>query len=183
MLMAQAAGAWTLADLDRLPDDGNRYEVIDGELFVTPAPSPVHEVLAAALQDLLQPYVKKEQLGRAYTGKSVIQTKKSQVEPDLLVRAVPQPIPEEWPAMPTPILVVEVLSGITQRRDQIQKRAFYLRSGVAEYWIVNRWDRTIQSITANADDMIADKHLSWHPAGASTALDIKVAEFFRSVLG
>ncbi|MBC8087299.1 MAG: Uma2 family endonuclease, partial [Phycisphaerae bacterium] len=108
--MAQAAGAWTLADLYRLPDYGNKYEVIDWELFVTPAPSPVHEVLATALHELLQPYVHQEQLGRVYMAKSVIQTKKSQVEPDLMVRKTPRPIPEKWPEMPTPILVVEVLS-------------------------------------------------------------------------
>lgn len=181
MLMAQA-GAWTPTDLDRLPDDGNTYEVIDGELFVTPAPSPVHEVLAAALQELLQPYVRLEQLGRVYMAKSVIQTKKSQVEPDLMVRKTPRPIPEKWPAMPTPILVVEVLSGITRQRDQAEKRAFYLRTGVAEYWIVNRWDRTIQVITANAD-VVVDTQFVWHPNGANTALVIDVSEFFRSVLG
>ena len=183
MLMAQATGAWTLADLDRLPDDGNRYELIDGELFVTPAPSPVHEVLAAALQELLQPYVHKERLGRAYMAKSVIQTKKSQVEPDLMVRITPRPIPEKWPEMPIPILVVEVLSGITRRRDHVEKRAFYLRSGVAEYWIVNRWDRTIVVISRDADDVTADTQLTWHPTGAESALVIDVAEYFRSVLG
>ena len=183
MLMAQATGAWTLAELDRLPDDGNKYELIDGELFVTPAPSPVHEVLATFLRELLDPYVHKEQLGRAYMAKSVIQTKKSQVEPDLMVRITPRPIPEKWPEMPTPILVVEVLSGITRRRDHVEKRAFYLRNGVAEYWIVNRWDRTIAVVTPSAKDVIADTQLTWHPSGASTALVIDVADYFRSVLG
>lgn len=183
MLMAQAAGAWTLADLDRLPDDGNRYEVIDGELFVTPAPSPVHEELAAALHELLLPYVQHEQLGRVYIAKSIIQTQKSQVEPDLMVRKTPQPIPEKWLEMPTPILVVEVLSGITSRRDQIEKRAFYLRSGVAEYWIVNRWDRTIRVISASADDVTVDTQFMWRPTGASNPLVIDVAKFFRTVLG
>lgn len=182
MLMAQAAGAWTLADLDRLPDDGNTYEVIDGELFVTPAPSPVHEQLAAALHELLLPYVQREQLGQVYTGKSVIQTQKSQVEPDLMVRKMPRPIPETWPELPTPILVVEVLSGITQRRDQVEKRAFYLRTGVANYWIVNRWDRTIRVISANDADVTIGTEFTWHPRGAANALVVNVEEFFRRVL-
>lgn len=183
MLMAQAAGAWTLADLDRLPDDGNAYEVIDGELFVTPAPSPVHEVIAMRLRKILEPYVIAEELGDVYSASSVIQTEGSQVEPDLMVRKTPRPIPETWHEMPTPILVVEVLSGITRRRDRVEKRAFYLRTGVAEYWIVNRWDRTIRVIKSNADDATANLHLTWHPPGASSALVIDVAEFFRAVLG
>ena len=183
MLMAQATGAWTLADLDRLPDDGNTYELIDGELFVTPAPSPVHEVLATALRELLDQYVREEGLGRAYMAKSVIQTEGSQVEPDLMVRKTPRILPEKWPEMPTPVLVVEVLSGITRRRDHVEKRAFYLRNGVAEYWIVNRWDRTIVVISRDADDVIAETHFTWHPTGAKSALVIDVAEYFRSVLG
>ncbi|MEO7362765.1 MAG: Uma2 family endonuclease [Gemmatimonadaceae bacterium] len=181
--MAQAAGAWTLADLDRLPDDGNRYELIAGELFVTPAPSPAHEVLATVLKELLDPYVRQERLGRAFLGKSVIQTEGSQVEPDLMVRQTPKILPEKWPEMPLPILVVEVLSAITRRRDHVEKRAFYLRNGVAEYWIVNRWDRTVDVVTPNADDVVVDTQLTWHPNGASSALDIDVAEYFRSVLG
>ena len=97
-----------------------------------------------------------ERLGGVYTPSSVIQTNNSQVKPDLMVRKTPRPIPEKWPAMPTPILVVEVLSGVTHRRDQIEKRAFYLRTGVSEYWIVNRWDRNIQVITAFSADVTVD---------------------------
>jgi len=183
MLMAQATGAWTLADLDRLPGDGNRYELIDGELFVTPAPAPAHEVLATALRELLDPYVRKERLGSVYMAKSVIQTEGSQAEPDLMVRKTPRILPEKWPEMPIPIHVVEVLSAITRRRDHVEKRAFYLRNGVAEYWMVNRWDRTIHVVTPNAEDVEADRLLTWHPRGASTALVIDVAEYFRSALG
>ena len=64
MLMAQATGAWTLADLDRLPDDGNRYELVDGDLFVTPAPSPAHEELVYALRAILDPFTRAQRIGR-----------------------------------------------------------------------------------------------------------------------
>jgi len=69
MLMAQASSAWTLADLDRLPDDSNKYELVDGDLFARPASSPVHEVLATALRELLDPYVRLERSGRVYVAK------------------------------------------------------------------------------------------------------------------
>lgn len=117
-----------------------------------------------------------------YAGKSVIQTQESQVEPDLMVRETPRSIPEKWPEMPTPILVVEVSSGVTHRRDRVEKRAFYLRKGVAHYCSVNRWDRTIRVITANGDDVTVSTQFTWHPTGASNAILIDVAEFFRTVL-
>ncbi len=132
MLMAQTTCVWTLADRDRLPDDGNRYELVTGELFVTPAPSPGHEMLSTALRYLLDPYVLAHTHGRVYTPHSVVRTRGSQVEPDLIVRPPLATLPEQWEAMPTPLLVVEVLSRTTRRRDQEQKRNFYLAIGVKD---------------------------------------------------
>src|ERR1044072_5630002 len=63
MRMALDTRAWTVADLERMPDDGQRYEVIDGELFVTPAPALRHQDAIAALYLLLAPYVEKERVG------------------------------------------------------------------------------------------------------------------------
>lgn len=183
MLMAQITGAWTLAALDRLPDDGNTYELVDGELFVTPAPSPAHEYLASALRAILEPYVKAQRLGKVYSPSSVIRTGGSEVEPDLMVRPAPSTPPNTWEEMPIPLLVVEVLSKTTRRRDHAQKRAFYLRSGVAEYWIVDGEHRTIRVVTPNADDVVPDSKLVWQPTGASEALEIDVAAYFREALG
>lgn len=64
MLMALSTSAWTLAELDRLPDDGNKYELVDGELFVTPAPSPAHEQLASVLHAILGSCVRAHRLRR-----------------------------------------------------------------------------------------------------------------------
>ncbi len=125
MLMAPATTAWTLAELDRLPDDGNKYELIDGTLFVTPAPSPAHEQLASVLHAILGPYVAAERLGHVYTPRAVVRANGSEVEPDLMVRPATPTLPETWEHMPTPLLVVEILSQTTRRRDQEQKRAFY----------------------------------------------------------
>jgi len=183
MLMAHKTGAWTLAQLDRLPDDGNKYELVDGELFVTPAPSPAHEALAGELIWILLPYVKAQELGRLVFPRSVVRREGSEVEPDLMVRPVTPTRPTTWAEMPTPSLVVEILSRTTRRRDNEQKRAFYLRIGVAEYWIVDRFDRTIRIITANADDMVCDTTLVWCPSGATEALHIDVPAFFLAALG
>ena len=94
MLMALATRAWTLAELDRLPDDGNKYELVEGELFVTPAPSPAHERLSSVLYSILLPYVRKERLGDIYTPRAVVRTNGSEVEPDLTVRPYVSTVPE-----------------------------------------------------------------------------------------
>jgi Uma2 family endonuclease len=183
MLMAPATSAWTLAELDRLPDDGNKYELIDGELFVTPEPSPAHERLALVMHRILSPYVRAENLGDVYTPRAVVRAERSEVEPDLMVRRTPHPLPEKWAQMPTPSLVVEILSRTTQRRDQEQKRSFYLRIGVAEYWMVDRWSRSIQDVRPDTADIVAESVLEWRPSGARESLRIDVAAYFDEALG
>ena len=183
MLMAQTTPAWTLAELDRLPDDGNKYELVDGELFVTPAPSPAHEALATELLDILFPYVKAQRLGSLVFPRSVVRQKGSEVEPDMMVRPSTPTHPKTWAEMPTPLLVVEILSRTTRRRDNEQKRAYYLRIGVAEYWIVDRFTRTIHVITPNADDVVCELELVWFPSGATEALQVDVAAYFLAAVG
>ncbi len=183
MHMALATRPWTLAELDRLPDDGSTYELVDGELFVTPAPCTAHEELASTLLSMLVPYVRAQQLGRVYTPRAVVRTAESQVEPDLMVRPAADTLPSTWAEMPTPLLVVEILSGTTRRRDHEQKRAFYMRIGVAQYWIVDRWSRTIRVVRNDTEDLIADTALTWQPDGAHDALRVDVSAFFTDALG
>jgi len=183
MLMALSTRPWTLAELDRLPDDGNKYELVDGELFVTPAPSPAHEQLVAVLLGLLVPYVQAEQLGRVYTPRAVVRTDDSEVEPDLMVRPATPTLPTKWDEMPTPLLVVEIFSRTTRRRDEHQKRRFYQRIGVGEYWMVDRWSRTIRVVRGDVIDQTAQSVLEWHPIGAREPLRIDVAAYFDEALG
>ncbi len=183
MLMALSTSAWTLAQLDRLPDDGNKYELVDGELFVTPAPSPAHEELASVLHGILAPYVLAHALGRVYTPRAVVRTNESEVEPDLMVRPAMPTLPKQWAEMPMPLLVVEILSRTTQRRDREQKRGFYRRIGVAEYWMVDRWDRCIHVVRREGTDHVADSRLHWQPDGATEALQMDVAAYFDEALG
>ncbi len=183
MLMAPATSAWTMADLDRLPDDGNKYELVDGELFVTPAPSPAHERLALVMREILSPYVRAQRLGEVHTPRAVVQAEGSEVEPDLMVRPTTRTVPETWAEMPTPSLVVEVHSRTTRRRDLGKKRSFYLRIGVAEYWTVDRWDRTIRVMRRDVPDLVVDLVLEWRPSGAQETLRFDVPAYFTEALG
>jgi Uma2 family endonuclease len=182
MHMAQQIRRWTRHDLDRLPDDGNRYEVVHGELFVTPAPRPVHEAIVDALADLLKPYVAAQSLGRVQRSRPAVVIDDSEVEPDIVVRPTIRPLPEKWEDMPAPILVVEVLSDSTYRRDRIAKRKLYLDAGVPEYWMVDGDRRTITIVRPDHPDEIASDRLHWRASGASMPLDLDVAAMFREAL-
>ena len=116
---AQQTKRWTLAELHRLPeDDGNKYEVVRGELFVTPPPTVDHETIAARLARVLDPYVERHGLGLVYRPKAIVRVRPhSEVEPDLMVRQPPVRRGTSWDSAPTPILVVEILSDSTRRRD------------------------------------------------------------------
>lgn len=175
MQMALETRPWTRADLDRLPDDDNRYEVLDGELFVTPAPSDGHQDVVYRLNEVLAPFVAAHGLGRVQFPRGVVVVDGSQVEPDLMVR--PTAPLRGWENAPIPVLVIEVLSRSTRRRDLNQKRDFYVRSGVDEYWVVDRDERALIRITPNGTETITGT-LTWAPRGIAATLEIDVAAMF-----
>jgi Uma2 family endonuclease len=178
MHMATQTKRWTLEEVHSLPDDGNKYELVRGELFVTPAPTPEHETILALLTRVLDPYVAANGLGFIYHPRAVMRFDGSEVEPDLMVRVKEHPAVKDWDTEPTPILVVEVLSKFSRRRDQAQKRELYLDAGVAEYWIVDPERREIRVVRRGAADVVASGELTWSPPGASAPFVMRVAELF-----
>jgi Uma2 family endonuclease len=181
MHMALRTHRWTRADLERMPDDGNRYEVIHGELLVSPAPRPAHDLLVYVLRRLLEPYCDQHALGIIGSIQAFV-SEESETIPDLVVRHLPVPPPDKWDDAPAPSLVVEVLSDSTRRNDEVKKRAFYIESGVPDYWIVDAEARTIRVITRTVDRMEAET-FQWTPQGASEPLLIDVPRFFSQALG
>lgn len=182
MRMARAAKEWTIAELHRLPDDGNTYELVRGALFVTPPPSVAHEDLVSALIRRLVPYVDRCGVGRVYTPHAVVQAEQSQVEPDIMVRPVAGRA-LRWSDLPLPILVVEILSGSTRRRDLGPKRDFYVDLGIPEYWIVNGHQRAIHVVRRGRPDVIETSSVTWHPSAAAEPLVMDVAQYFGEALG
>jgi Uma2 family endonuclease len=173
---------WTLEELHRLPDDGNKYELVRGELFVTPAPSPEHERLAVVLTDILIDYVRREKLGRVFHPRSVVRFQGSEVEPDVMVRPWTEHS-TSWEEAPAPLLVIEILSDVTRRRDRGPKREFYLAARVAEYWIVDAETRTIQVVQGETEDVVATGSITWRPSGAVDPLTFDVQSMFRDAIG
>lgn len=178
MAMPAAMRRWTLEDLQRLPDDGNKYEVVRGQLFVTPAPAPRHEIILERLTGILTPYVVAQGLGGVFHPRAVVRFEDSEVEPDLTVRARPMTMDSRWEDWPIPVLVIEVLSATTRRRDFGAKRDLYLDAGVAEYWIVDADARRIHVARGKNDVATVGDEMHWHPAAASEPLAFAIEQLF-----
>jgi Uma2 family endonuclease len=170
---------WTLEEVHALPEDGNKYELIYGELLVTPAPTDNHETIAARLTRILDPYVAEHGLGLVYRPRAVFRIgREVETEPDLMVRQ-PHPEPEAaWERAPRPSLVVEIVSKSSRRHDFGKKRALYLMAGIPEYWIVDGVSRTITVIRPAREAVTLKRELTWAPADASAALTFELSEVF-----
>lgn len=179
MAVSTAVKRWTLDELHGLVDDGNKYELIRGDLYVTPAPSNVHQTIIARLAAILVPYVAANRLGHVHQARSVVRHKESEVEPDLFVRGEAPAVTNDWENAPAPILVVEVLSPFTRRRDLEHKRRFYLDDvGIPEYWMADPDARTIRVARAAEVDLVADHTLVWRAPGASEPLTFDLNAIF-----
>jgi Uma2 family endonuclease len=186
MQMAQASRDWTVADLGRLPDDGRRYEVIDGELLVTPAPSLDHQEAIARLYLLLAPYVAAQRCGHVvFAPADVVFSPRRGVQPDLFVLPlVDGRRPKRFADAGRLLLAVEVLSPSTARADRVKKRRVYRQERVDEYWVVDLDARLFERSTPADDraEIVADR-LEWRPEGATASLVIDVERYFNDVLG
>ncbi len=129
----------TWQDVQQMPDDGNRYEAIEGDLYVTPAPTPRHQILLLRLYDALRPLLTRPRgvLLVAPVGVEFPDTREG-VQPDLLfVSSERRGIIGEASLRGAPDLVIEILSPSTAHRDRTIKLELYERQGVREYWIVD----------------------------------------------
>lgn len=129
----------TYEDYCLLPDNGRRYEVIDGELFVTPSPQRRHQQVLANLLYYLTDFAKKHDLGHAYPAPfDVVFSQFDVVEPDILyISKARASVITEKNVQGAPDLVVEVLSESTAKIDHTTKLKLYARYGVAEYWVID----------------------------------------------
>lgn len=178
MHMAAKRKIWTLEEVHSLPEDGNKYELVRGELFVTPPPTYDHETILARLTRLLEPYVAANGLGLVYHPRSVVRFEGSETEPDLMVRPPHPRSMASWDAAPAPTLLVEVISPSTRRRDHEQKKSYYMEAGVGAYWIVDGERRTVTVVRRGERDRVERERVSWSPAGVTSALIIPLSEIF-----
>lgn len=186
MGMPHATHDWTAEMVRALPDDGKRYEVVGGELLVTPAPRLAHQRAVMELWRLIADYVSDRALGEALVSPADIEfAAHTMVQPDVFVAPlVAGHRPRDWSEIEGLLLAVEVLSPSTARADRQVKRWLYQRQGVGEYWIVDLDARLVERWRPQDErpELVAER-LAWRPASSGESLEIDLSEFFERVSG
>jgi Uma2 family endonuclease len=182
MAMPLTVPSYSIEDLERFPDDGNRYELLDGVLLVTPAPLPPHEIVISRIQAALMAYA--QMPGHAYVlGHGAVEiVPKTHLEPDILVVPSDQPFNRKWSTIRNWWLAVEVFSESSVIYDRDFKRNAYLAMGVAEVWLVD-WLEEVVYVSRRGEpvDVPHADTLIWHPARMERPLQLELAGVFEGL--
>jgi Uma2 family endonuclease len=184
MGMSATPVRWTASQLAALPDDGKRYEIIDGQLFVTPAPALRHQRALRLLVESMNAYVESCGLEMFFAPVDVAFSDTTVVEPDVIV--VPRRADGRRLKSSAEIrqlmLAVEVLSPGTARRDRGVKRRLYQREGVEEYWVIDLDARVVERWRpTDVTSERIEETMEWRPVDGVAPHRIHCAEFFAEV--
>lgn len=149
---------WTSADLEKMPDDGNRYEIIDGELYMSKQPHFYHQDVCGELHGELWDWNRTTDLGRVVAAPGLIFAQDDDVAPDLIWisnERLANALGSDGKFHDAPELVIEVLSPgrVNERRDRVAKLRLYSRRGVSEYWIASWQTRTVEVYRREGADL------------------------------
>ena len=180
MAMPLPLPRYTVADLETFPADGQRYELLEGFLLVTPAPGVPHQLISARLQTALMNYLSE---AAHVVGPGVVERPpRTHLEPDLLVFPPPLPRTEKWTDLAGHWLAVEIYSRSSRRYDHDYKRDAYLALGVREVWLLDRWERSVllSSLDGVRDRRVVDQ-LTWAPPELPTPFRLDLARLFQGL--
>jgi Uma2 family endonuclease len=168
-----------------LPENRSVHdELLDGLYILTPQPTVIHERVVAALVHRLWPALASRSDLEVFGSRgAVVLGPGTVVEPDLFVVPRVTSPATHWRDLEKPILVAEILSPLTARRDRGIKRHIYQRGRIPEYWIVDPDARLIERWRP-ADDRpeILTDAITWQAPGSDTSIEIQLADFFSEVL-
>lgn len=177
---------WTAEMARALPDDGMRYEVLDGELFASPVPSLIHQRAVARLMIMLANYCQATSIGETMFSPSDIEfSERRLLQPDVFV----VPLIEgrrirEWKEVSSLLLAAEVLSPSTARADRVVKRRILQDEGVPDYWVVDLDARAFDRWRPGESRPEVLVHsIDWQPVPSLAPLVIDLPSYFSSVLG
>ena len=176
---------WTAAEVRALPDEpGKRFEVVDGELLVSPGPSDRHQLVLSRLFAVIFAYVDAQKFGAVLWGPGELELDDlTLVQPDLFVVVPLTAHAKIADGEYRPVLLIEALSPSTARYDRVVKRGRYQRQRV-EYWIVDFEARLVERWQPDASrPKIISDFLAWHPSQADRPLVIDLAALFEAALG
>lgn len=180
MAMPVTLRRFTVDEVDAFPADGNRYELLDGILFVTPAPRPAHEALVSRLQLLLALHLRPWREIQLAAHSEVVVRPDHKLQPDLQVYRAER-IPPSWSAVDDRWLAVEVASPSTRRYDREYKLEAYLALGVREVWLVDPLQRSVTVGRPDSVTTVAAGELIWSPPPPVASLRIDLEPLFRDL--
>lgn len=184
MAMVLSKRPLTADDLEAFPEDGNRYEIIDGELIVSATPSRLHQRALFAIARLLATYADALSLEIMIAPTDVRASPKTQVEPDILAlpRRFDGRVTSRWEPMTRLLLAVEILSPSTAPVDRALKKVLFQSQRVPAYWIVDVDERLVEVWTPDAQQaQIVTDQLAWHPVPNVDPLIIDLPALFSEV--
>ena len=166
-----------------LPDDGNRYECIAGDLLVTPSPAWRHQAVCMEVYEALRAVRTIPGFRMLWSPADITLREDALVQPDLFVfRTAGGPL-GEWSDIRSLALAVEVLSPSTARYDRLVKRRFYQEVGVPEYWIVDADARLVERWRPGDErPEICSGIIEWLPAGAASPIVVDLPALFSAAL-
>ena len=170
--------------LEALPQDDQRYEIIEGDLLVTPAPSRSHQRAVGLLLTLLHAYLRAWHDVEVLTSPSAIRCgDRTLVQPDVFVLPIERGrAAMEWPALSALLLAIEVLSPETARADRHEKRWLYQRERVAVYWVVDPVSQVVERWRpGEGRPEILTHSVEWRPRGTDGSLIVNLTELFDEV--
>ncbi len=182
MAMPIQLPTYTVDDVRAFPDDGCRYELVNGMLLVTPQPTKAHQVVASRLVAAILAYVGPRGPGIAVSPGEVEVRPSVHLEPDLLVFPSRFGPGVDWANTSDWWLAVEVSGPSFRRYDRDYKRDAYLGLGVREVWLVDLEERCVMVSRAGAPrDRRCCEQLTWHPPEMPEPLLIDLAQLFDGV--
>ena len=181
-------GNWTYDLYAALPEDGKRYEVVDGVLYMSPSPGDFHQKICLLVAHYLLTHVMLAGLGQVRPAPFDVElAPDTVVQPDVMVvlnarlaRITPSRIKG------APDLVIEVLSPATEKYDRTEKRNAYERAGVTEYWLVDPFERTVEVLLLQAGTYRSAGIFKGRDTLPSqvvpTIVEVRVEQFFAEYL-
>lgn len=161
---------------------GERWELVEGKVLVTPAPHWVHQRIIGRLFVLLDAYVRPRGFGEVFASPLDVKLQPGLVlQPDLLVVPAGE-LRRRSDIVRRLLLAAEIVSPSSARYDRVVKRPHYQRNGVSEYWIVDDMSQTVERWTHDDErpELLAEQ-LVWHPSAASEPFMLDLVQFFKDV--
>ena len=181
MGMAVSVPRYTVDDLEHFPDDGNRHELLDGLLLVTPGPAAVHQNVASQLHGLLFDAVQRSGHARVVSPGAISVPPRNHLQPDILVYPARFGPSVNWKDVSEHWLAVEIFSQSSRIYDREFKRDAYFVFGVPQVWLVDIADRSVEVWRSRSEHAVVRDVIRWRVPTLDLVVPIELAALFAGL--